>query len=303
MMRASRLAVAALCLAVGPLALPSPAQEAIPVSRSKEAANQLRIGIMENMFRDLPRSLVFGVSKPFEQLLTAHTGMNGSMNLYAEADEMARKIRAGELELGVFHGYEFAWMKQKHPELEPLVVAVPMYRKSYACIVVGENSNVTCMADLAGKSVAMPNGVKEFARLYFDRGCNCETGKIKFDKVTNPLSTEDALDDVVDGIVDACVVDATALQSFANRKSGRYKRLKIACESIHFPMTVIACKKGSLSDTLVTRIKAGLTSAQSTAQGRTMMGLWKLAGFEAIPGDFEAQLQRTLKQYPAPAKN
>jgi len=276
------------------------AQEAIPVSRPKNQ-ERLRIGMMQNMFTGVPKSLISGVSKPFEQLLTSYTGMNGSMDMHTDAFEMARQINRGELELGVFHGYEFAWIKEKHPDLEPLVVAVPLYRKTSACLVVAKGSPVTCLSDLNGKNLALPNGIKEFARLYFERGCVCDSGPLKFTKVTNPISTEDALDDVIDGIVDGTVVDAPALQSFANRKRGRFNRLKIACESENFPLTVIVCRKGHMSEANMARIRSGLTQAQNSVQGRTMMGMWKLAGFEPIPADYDAQLIKTARLYPAPS--
>lgn len=294
---AAALLLAALALAPAPRAA---AEEAvIPVSRSREAA--LRIGMMRSMFRDVPNALVNVATGPFTNLIESHTGMSGSLDIVPESDQLARRLNAGELELGVFHGFEFAWAKAKHPDLEPVVVAVPQYGRSWACLVVAKDSSAKCFADLSGQTVAMPRGIREYARLYFDRKCKTCDAPVAFGRVSDAPSAEYALDEVAEGAAQGAVVDALALQLYANQKPKRFARLKIACKSEPFPLTVIACRKGTLPEGTVSRIRQGLTNAGSSQTGKSMMGMWKLSGFEPVPADYHAQLERIAQAYPAPA--
>src|SRR5207244_6848780 len=55
--------------------------------------------------------------------------------------------------------------------------------------------------------------------------------KTFFPKITSPENTEDALDDVVDGVVQAAVVDRAGLEAYKRRKPGRFNRLKEVARS------------------------------------------------------------------------
>src|SRR5438105_1065584 len=61
-----------------------------------------------------------------------------------------------------------------------------------------------------------------------------------FAKTTAPANSEDALDDVVDKVVQAAVVDRVALEAYKRRKPGRFTQLNPAATSRQFPTTVIA---------------------------------------------------------------
>ena len=121
-----------------------------------------------------------------------------------------------------------------------------------------------------------------------------------FAKITNPANVEDALDDVVDGVAQVCVVDGVSLDCYKRRKPGRFAKLKIMRTSEIFPAAVIAFRTAILDDAMLARFRDGLLNANRTAFGRQVMTLWKLTGFEQVPSDYDQTLSEIVKIYPAP---
>src|SRR5262249_48754353 len=148
----------------------------------------------------------------------------------------------GELHLGVFEGYEFCWARQKHPGLKPLAVAVNIHRYPVAVLVVKKTNRARDFAALAGQSLARPIGASPTLRLFVDRPSagRGKTTQTFFSKVVPPPNVEDALDDVVDGVVQATVVERAALEAYQRRKPGRFDRLKAVARSQPFPPPVVA---------------------------------------------------------------
>jgi hypothetical protein len=68
------------------------------------------------------------------------------------------------------------------------------------------------------------------------------------------------------------------------------------------PQTVIAYNQGLLPEETAGRIQRLLLEAHSTAAGKPLMMLWNLKGFERVPADYDAQLDKITKSYPAPAR-
>jgi ABC-type phosphate/phosphonate transport system substrate-binding protein len=286
----------ALALAAGAVLTAAPA----PAKPGAEGNGPVQIGLVRTMFRDIPEPMFGIIAKPFNRLMAEQTGMAGEVTLAADAEVLARQIDQGHTHLGVFQGFEFAWARLKHPNLQPLVVAVGKQRKPTALIVVRSDSTIDGLAALKGKTVAVAKGTKEYCRLYLERrgpqGDGCTP------KLTEPASIEDALDDVVDGSADAAVVDGASLDCFKTLKPGRAAKLKVSATSGPFPAAVIAYRRGELDPTILQRFEHGLITANRTRQGVNLLGLWRLQGFEAPPADYEQHLTETLKAYPPPAE-
>jgi ABC-type phosphate/phosphonate transport system substrate-binding protein len=124
-----------------------------------------------------------------------------------------------------------------------------------------------------------------------------------FGKITNPATVEDALDDVVDGVAQVCVVDSVALDCYKRRKPGRFAKLKIAHSSEIFPAAVVAYRTEILDEATRARFRDGMMNANRTARGRWLMTLWKLTGFEPVPPDYDRTLTEIAKAYPAPLRS
>ncbi len=213
---------------------------ATPASRGK--LQMLRIGTS---------GMLSGARGPQEEagLKTLHafieeeTGLSNEILHQKSWQELAQKMAKGDLEVGVFQGFEFAWAVQRHPQLRPLAMAVNVYRYPVAYVVARRNDPARTFADLKGQSIAMPATGQGFLRLFVDRQAQASGAKPDkfFSQISEPDNVEDALDALVDGKVQAVVADRAALEAYRQRKPGRFKQLKEIMHSQQFPPAVVAC--------------------------------------------------------------
>ena len=84
----------------------------------------VRIGLVKTLFRDVPEPLIPIGLRPMKELMLGQTGVSGDLIPSGDADSLARQLKADEVQFGVFHGVEFAWVHQNYPTLKPLVIAV-----------------------------------------------------------------------------------------------------------------------------------------------------------------------------------
>jgi ABC-type phosphate/phosphonate transport system substrate-binding protein len=262
----------------------------------------VRIGMVGTLFRDTPEPLVLALMKPFGAMMEAQTGLTGKLIPGGDPLSLARSLAEDKVHLAVFHGFEFAWAQQQYPGFRPLMIAVNQTRHLQAYLVVRIDQRATALEGLKGKTLAMPRGTKEHCHLFLDRLCHdlgADPGQF-FSRTTTPPNVEEALDDLVDGDVQAVVVDGVSLDCFKRRKPGRYARLKILLESPIFPAAVVAYHPGPLPEDVLNRFREGMINADKTPTGRQLMTLWKLTAFEAVPDDYEQTLAAIIKAYPPP---
>jgi ABC-type phosphate/phosphonate transport system substrate-binding protein len=236
-------------------------------------------------------------------LVLAETGLDSTVLPPLPHDQLADRLAKGDIQIGVFQGVEFAWEQQRHPELTALAIAVNQGRNRHGYLLVAANSSLAKWDDLAGKSLAIPCRSKEHCLLFVERHCRAD-GKefpLILSKSTAPATAEDALDDVVDGLVQSAVVDGVALKAYERRKPGRYARLKVLFASECFPDSVVAYRSHSLDDATMRRMQQGLTNANKSLIGRHLLTLWSLTAFEPVPPEFDRLLLTIAKAYPAPA--
>lgn len=271
---------------------------AAPPAAAAEPVAATKIGLPESMFSGLPAALVQRASKPFQSMLEKQAGLKGEVCVGKDYAELAEALRGGKLDLAVFHGFEYAWVKQ-HPELVPLVVTVPAY-KLQACLVVNKNSTATGAHELKGDAVAVPNGTKAHCYLYFERlkgglpAGTCGVAKVK------GRSIEDALDAVSDGDCPAALVDAGTLAGYQKLKPGAGGQLKVLTQSDPFPPGVLVYRKGSITPVAAKKVCDGLVKCVTTDEGQLLTSLWRLKGFEEASAGYQADLDKCLKSYPAP---
>jgi ABC-type phosphate/phosphonate transport system substrate-binding protein len=278
-------------LAAAAAAGPAPAQ-------TPNAA--LKIGMLQGMFRDIPPAMVLAMSAPIRQMMTSQTGLTGTAELLPSAHALAAKMTAKEVQVGVFHGFEFAWISPSNPDIVPLVVSVPNGRNVRACVVVHKDSPARALTDLANESVLVPKGTKAHCLLYLDRVRVGLPAATAAPAPNREKTVEDALNGVVLGDCPACLVDAAALTGYQSLQPGAYKHLRVLCESERFPPAVVAYRRGAVDEATAARIKAGLVTANQSASSRPLLMLWNLKGFEAVPADYSQRLADVRKAYPAP---
>ena len=98
----------------------------------------------------------------------------------------------------------------------------------------------------------------------------------------------------------AAVADQAALEAFKRRKPGRFNQLKDIAHSPPLPPVVIACYNKVLGDDTLKAFREGLLGANRKEKGQTLLTLFRLTGFEAVPDDFGTVLAESRKTFPAP---
>lgn len=276
-----------------------------PPSAAAEPGGVVHIGMPASLFRDVKPAVFNALTRPFHSLVESQTGLKCELMLVRTPHEMCEQLEAGKLQFGVFHGFEFAWMKEKAPTLQAFMIAAPQHRPLRALLVVAEDSPFKSLADLKGQPVAMPQGTREFVRLFLNRQCQAagQSPDAYFAQVTTPINSDTALHEVIDGKgVKAAVVDGGLFQGFAERYSGRAKRLRVLLSSENFPEGVVVIRPGVISEDTVARFRQGMATAHVTPLGRQLMALLGMAGFQPLPPNYEQQLIDVRRAYPPPTE-
>ena len=230
------------------------------------------------------------------------TGMENQIIREKNWQELTDKIDKQALQIGVFQGYEFAWAKQEVPTLKPLMMAVRVHPFAKAYIIVAKTNQAKDFAGLAGQTLSIPLSSKGFPELFVEREAEAAGKKLDafFGKISRPAEVEDAIDDVVDGVVQATVVDQPALEAYKRRKPGRFDKLKPVAQSQPSPPPIIAYKEGDLDEPTRKKFRDGLISASTKERGQRMLNMFRLTAFETPPAEFDKVLSETTKKYPAP---
>ena len=237
-----------------------------------------------------------------QRFISDETGLTSKVLPQKNWRELAERMAKGQLQLGLFEGYEFAWAQQKHPDLKPLAVAVNGHRYPVAVIVVKRDNPVKDFAALQGKSIFLPAAGPHHMRVFIQRQSETRGKKAEvfFSKVATKGNVEDALDDVVDGKLNAVAVDRTALEAYQRRKPGRAKRLKELARSQPFPPPVVAYFGTVPDEASRRRFRQGLLGAARKERAKMMLTFFRVTGFEDVPDDLGKVLAQTRKDYPLP---
>lgn len=265
------------------------------------ASGLVRIGLSRSLFSEVPEALVTSAARPFGALMESQTGLRGDLGTICLSSELASQLERGQLHLAVFPGIEFAWARQKHPGLSPLMIAVNDHTYLRAHLMVRRDGPAREFANLERQTLARSRGCKVHCRLFLDRLCGRDHDSF-FGKITTPQSAEESLDDVVDGIATATVVDDQALACYQRRKPGRFARLSELSMSERFPTAVVVYRPGVLAEPTLNQFRERMLAARHNEQARRLLTLWKITGFEAVPADYEQVLAEVARAYPGTAQ-
>jgi ABC-type phosphate/phosphonate transport system substrate-binding protein len=296
--KASLLAVASAASALALLGAPAAGEENLPARK-----DVVRIGLVHSLFRDTPDVMVQVIMEPFSALMESQTGIKGQLVMAGDAMDLAQRLKEDKLQLGVFHGVEFGWAQQKYPELRPLMLAVNKQQALHAYLVVRDDSDAAGFTDLRQRSLAVPRRSREHCHLFLHRCCreHGSDSKRYFTQITTPPGVETALDDLLRGKVQACLVDSIGLESYKREKPGCFARLKIVKVSEAFPAAVVAYAPGILDEITLQKFREGMAKANETAIGRQLLAGCRLTGFDPVPDGYQKLVDEIIKVYPAPA--
>jgi ABC-type phosphate/phosphonate transport system substrate-binding protein len=268
--------------------------------RAEAAEPKLKIGLPETMFHGVPTGIAQTVAQPFQSIFEKQSGFKSEIAVAKDHNELADQIRSGKLDAAVFHGFEYAWVKQ-HADLVPLLVTVPN-TKHRACLVVNVESKATGAKDLMGESIAIPPATKAHCRLYLERMKETLPEKCCCTAKLDGKSVEEALDAVAADKCPAALVDASALLAYQKDKPAVGKQLKVLCESDPFPGGIVVYRKDAFDAKTATKIREGIIKSTEKPEGRLLTSLWRLKGFAEISPEYQTELDKCLKTFPAPKK-
>jgi ABC-type phosphate/phosphonate transport system substrate-binding protein len=243
-----------------------------------------------------------GALETLKSFIKEETGFASEIGHEKDWRELAAKMATGTLTIGVFQGYEFAWAQDKDAALKPLALAVNVHRYPVLHVLTNKGNPAKDFAGLKGQSIAVPAIDQPYLRLFVEQHAKAsgQDAKDFFAKITAPDNVEDALDDAVDGIVQAAVVDNAALDAFKRRKPGRFAKLNEVAKSPPFLPVVVAYYEKVLDPPTLKRLKDGLLAAKSKAKAQTLLTLFRLTGFEDVPADYGQVLAQTRQTFPPP---
>jgi ABC-type phosphate/phosphonate transport system substrate-binding protein len=241
---------------------------------------------------------------PFRSFVEEQTGLTGEIVLGGDSIALGKKLHDDQVQLGVFHGHEFAWAQTKYPKLEALVVCAIKGRDSRVVLVVRKDSKYRSVADLRGKVASLPRMNRGYCRLYFEKHCVCPgmTPEKYYARILMPFDIEDGLNHVVTRKSACAIVDALALEEYGKAFPARARYLRVLQESDPFPGGVLACYNGRFPAAEARRLQGALVAAKDTEKGKKALRSLRLIGFVAPPEDHATTLETILKAYPPPGK-
>jgi ABC-type phosphate/phosphonate transport system substrate-binding protein len=260
----------------------------------------LRIGTGGSLKADRDSGTEKGALKALQDLIKEETGVENEIVREESWRPLAEKMAKRQLAIGIFHGYEFAWAKERYAELKPLVLATNGRLYQVVHIAARRDNPATDFAGLQDQSLCLPDTGQRTPRLFLERACEAHGKKPEafFSKITSHDNIEDAVDDVIDGRVQAVVLDQTALDAYRRRKPGRFDRLKLVARSQPLPPIVIACYDTVIDRALLRRVRDRLLFPPDRKKEQAVLTLFGLTEFTGVPKDFDRVLAETRKAYP-----
>jgi hypothetical protein len=184
----------------------------------------LKIGIVRGLLHDLPPALTKVLAVHFESIVRAQTGLAGELLPVDSADELCEKLADNSHQMAVLHGFEFGWMRQKLADLELLMVNAKDPARLQAVVVVPRECPAATVAECRGRTLTLPRDTRADFRLYLARRCGAGDAAV-FQEGPPAASIEDALDDVVDGLAGATVVDVCGWEVYESSPGpSRFRR-------------------------------------------------------------------------------
>jgi ABC-type phosphate/phosphonate transport system substrate-binding protein len=228
----------------------------------------LKIGMVKSLMRSDSEVVIQGMTGPFEWLVKAQTGLQGTLNPIETSAELGDLLEERKLQLGIFQGIEFAWERRRHPGLQPLMLVINQHPYLRACLVVRRSSGLEHFAQLQGKNLGQPDWSRVHCALFLDGLCRRRFGVAPehyFAGISRKGDSEELLDSLVDGGVDAVLVEQVPLDCYRRRKPARSAHLCVLEQSDLFPGSVVAYREGALHRSTLSQFRDGMLHAEHSA--------------------------------------
>src|SRR5262245_21275311 len=126
----------------------------------------LRIGASGRLAEETEAEKEEAALDTLKSFIKSETGFDNEVLRQKDWRELAEKLAGGQLHLGVFQGYEFAWAQEKHPKFRPLALAVNVHTYRTAHIVARKDTKATDFDSLKGQSFVLPRVAQAHLQLF-----------------------------------------------------------------------------------------------------------------------------------------
>src|SRR5689334_16688879 len=72
----------------------------------KSSTEPIKIGVVNSLFRDVPKPLAVLAMQPFRELMQAQTGLSGQIKEVGSPEALGQQLFDDEVQVGIFHGIE-----------------------------------------------------------------------------------------------------------------------------------------------------------------------------------------------------
>ncbi len=263
---------------------------------------KVKIGLISSLFRDVYQPLVMFAMAPFKSFLEAQMKVKSELTNGGHAVELGRKLKDEELHLGVFHGIEFAWARQRYPNLKPLFIAVNVEPTLRAHLIVRKADGLAGVADLPKRSpMRTAARGREHCYLFLERSCvRPGTNPWEYYKITRAGETSENLSSLAAGRTDSVLADGIDWEQFKEASPAKAAKLTPLASSQPFPCALVGHYGDVLDDDMLTKFRIGMRGAHKTEKGKEMLSVMRITHFAKVPDDFDDQLAAAAKAYPAP---
>ena len=119
------------------------------------AAQTLLIGAPPSRFEEMTPGKIKGIEADFPDMVKEFTGFDAKLARRTSVAETVAKLVDGTDQFAVLQGVEYAWMKEKNPQIEPLLTAIYRTARPKAMLLVLQDNSAKSFADLKGKTLGM----------------------------------------------------------------------------------------------------------------------------------------------------
>jgi ABC-type phosphate/phosphonate transport system substrate-binding protein len=258
-----------------------------------------KVSLVESVFSGQSREKVVQQIRPFAEIVEKETNRQAIFDVFSFA-QAEKDFDKGDADLVIATGLEYGWLRARNPNAKALVVASIDPGATKTVIIAKQTDSAAKLADVSGKKLALPDRVPFLCTFYLERTLGKKLDSaftlVKLDNV------DDTIEAVIDGKADAAVVTAANLDTYKERKPGRFQRLKIVNESPEFPPATVMYNAKTAEAGALERFEKALLRAGESAEGNRVLTLFKLKGFEKIPPNYDERLAEIVKQFPEEKK-
>ena len=128
---------------------------AFTVASAQVVAQPVSIAAAPSLTADMSKGQAKFVDDEFPAMFREFTGLDARLSKRDSLATVGRNLTAGTDQFAILQGAEYGWLKAKHPEIQPLLIAIYHNVRPRALLLAKKDDPAKSFADLKGKSVGI----------------------------------------------------------------------------------------------------------------------------------------------------